>query len=229
MVLYYNWNKCLKLCAIWFNGGQWYPITNQSLYGSATTLKKKNVIYRTVLPFQETKPRNYHSHTLLSALRKRIITHRPLARSMTGEKNTRLPTFISSGTFLDRESILPTSINTRSRRDNWITKSSSTTWEKSINGTIVRAESESDKRRQKKSHDTIFPVASRTSNLYPTRALRLFTPRVSLFRRAFRVDRENRASRAPPEIATRVCKHGYVQGNFQFPFSLRLSEHRQIR
>lgn len=54
---------------------------------------------------------------------------------------------------------LPTSINTRSPRERQLNYKIvfHYTWEKSINGTIVRTESESDKREVKKSYDTIFP------------------------------------------------------------------------
>jgi len=131
---------------------------------------------------------------------------------MTGEKNTRHPTFISSGTFLDRESISPTSINTRSPRDNWITKSSSTTWEKSINGTIVRTESESDKREAKKSRTSQSSSGrgrnlTRTSNLYATSALRLFiAPSLFVSARFPRRARESRVARASRDGYARTGK-----------------------
>lgn len=207
-----------------------------------------SVIYCTILPFQETKPRNYHSHTLLSALRKRIITHQPLARARHDKKKKRAFQLSSRRTRLRyRESIFA-SINKYGIAERQLNaKSSSTTWENS-SMTIVWTESESNisGKQQKKSYNTIFPgtdaIASRgeprNSERTSLPTLRLFTLRVSLFRRAFRAGEAIACLSLLCSLAREHARdlRAYIQSTYRgelgilpIPIPARLSEHRQIR
>lgn len=174
-----------------------------------------------VLPFQETKARNYLSHTLLSALRKRIIS------LIHDKRKTRAFQLSSRRTRLRyRESIFASINKIRDRwEDNWITKSSSSTLRESNLSlkTIVRTESESNKREAKNRTAQSLPGryhigearVSRTSgknrgipsesNLHstylPTYVMFVYAVGASLFRRAFRAGWGYRMSRTPTNTA----------------------------